>query len=55
MQAASPCTQNCAVHPTRPECTACGRTLAEITAWPTATEAEKTAILRRLAQQKKPI
>jgi predicted Fe-S protein YdhL (DUF1289 family) len=46
----SPCTANCALHPTRPECTTCGRTLPEIESWPTATDEEKRTILLRLAQ-----
>jgi len=48
----SPCTANCALDTDFRSCTACGRTLPEIESWPTATDEEKYAILRRLSQQR---
>ena len=44
---ASPCRNICKV--ARGICTGCGRTLAEIAAWPTAPDAERLAILARSA------
>ena len=44
---ASPCRNICKV--ARGICTGCGRTLAEIAAWPTATDAERLAIRARSA------
>jgi predicted Fe-S protein YdhL (DUF1289 family) len=46
--AASPCTGKCGLHPALPWCAGCGRTLAEIAAWPDANEARKRAILAAL-------
>jgi predicted Fe-S protein YdhL (DUF1289 family) len=48
----SPCTGQCQMHPHLPSCTGCGRTLAEIALWPTATPAQKRAILARLVQSR---
>ena len=44
---ASPCRNICKV--ARGICTGCGRTLAEIAAWPTAPDAERLAIRARSA------
>lgn len=46
--AASPCRGKCGLHPALPWCAGCGRTLAEIEAWPEASEARKRAILAEL-------
>ncbi|MGQ5700817.1 DUF1289 domain-containing protein [Sandaracinobacteroides sp. A072] len=43
----SPCRNVCRVK--RGICTGCGRTLAEIEAWPTAPDSERLAIVRRAA------
>ena len=43
---ASPCVRNCCLDEAN-VCMGCGRTLAEIVAWGTANEADKTAILAR--------
>lgn len=41
----SPCRNICRV--AKGVCTGCGRTLPEITAWPTAPDSERAAILAR--------
>ncbi|QOV94008.1 DUF1289 domain-containing protein [Novosphingobium sp. ES2-1] len=45
----SPCTGVCEIDPLSTQCRGCHRTLAEITAWFTASAAHKHAILRDLA------
>lgn len=45
----SPCTGVCKIDPVSTQCLGCQRTLAEITAWFTATAAQKHAILQGLA------
>ncbi len=45
----SPCRNICAVK--RDVCTGCGRTLAEIAAWPTAPDDERRAIIGRARQR----
>jgi predicted Fe-S protein YdhL (DUF1289 family) len=46
---ASPCTGTCTLDPLTRLCRGCVRTIEEIMAWPTATAAEKHAILAGLA------
>jgi predicted Fe-S protein YdhL (DUF1289 family) len=45
----SPCRNICVVK--RGVCTGCGRTLAEIEAWPTAPDEERRAIIRRASMR----
>ena len=45
---ASPCTGICRIEPATGWCLGCGRTLAEIAAWPAADEPGQRAILARL-------
>ena len=45
---ASPCTAICRIEPETGWCLGCGRTLAEIAAWPAADEAMQKTILARL-------
>jgi predicted Fe-S protein YdhL (DUF1289 family) len=47
---ASPCISVCRLDPASQLCVGCGRTIAEIAAWPTLSDAERQAILRRLEQ-----
>jgi hypothetical protein len=44
----SPCTKVCAIDPATGWCRGCGRTLDEIAAWTSATEAAQRAIVERL-------
>lgn len=46
---ASPCIRVCRLDPVERRCLGCGRTIEEIASWPSATAAEKRAILARLA------
>lgn len=48
---ASPCTGTCTLDPLTRLCRGCARTIEEIMAWPTATAAEKLAILAGLAER----
>ena len=45
---ASPCISVCRLDPATQVCIGCGRTIAEIAAWPSLSEAERAAIVRRL-------
>ena len=45
---ASPCISVCKLDPDTQICIGCGRTVMEIAAWPSLSEAERAAILRRL-------
>jgi predicted Fe-S protein YdhL (DUF1289 family) len=47
----SPCLQICDIDPERGWCRGCGRSLAEIEAWPTATADERRVILARLGER----
>jgi predicted Fe-S protein YdhL (DUF1289 family) len=47
----SPCTGVCKIDPLSTLCLGCHRTLAEITAWFTASPAQKHTILRNLAER----
>lgn len=49
MTVASPCRNVCALDPATRVCTACLRTLDEIARWSRMTDAEKRAVLDRLA------
>ena len=49
---ASPCINVCRLDPKGEWCTGCGRTLAEIGDWPTATTAQRQAILERAARRR---
>ncbi|MDN3565968.1 DUF1289 domain-containing protein [Paeniroseomonas aquatica] len=51
---ASPCTGRCRLDAPQRHCLGCGRSLAEIAAWPTATAAARQAILLALAGRRKP-
>jgi predicted Fe-S protein YdhL (DUF1289 family) len=44
----SPCIGVCQLDPARQICRGCGRTIAEIAAWPNLPEDERRAILARL-------
>lgn len=44
----SPCTNICVIDPATGWCRGCARTLAEIAAWASASEAEQAAILAAL-------
>lgn len=46
----SPCIRVCVLDPAGGVCTGCGRTLAEIAAWPTMSERERAAVMARLAR-----
>ncbi len=48
---ASPCTGTCTLDPFTRLCRGCARTIEEIMAWPTATAAEKRAILGFVEQR----
>jgi predicted Fe-S protein YdhL (DUF1289 family) len=48
--AASPCTDQCRLNE-RGVCAGCGRTLAEIAAWESLSEAERRRVLARLARE----
>lgn len=48
---ASPCINICRMDPRSGYCEGCFRTLAEIAAWSAATDAEKRAILDRVAER----
>jgi predicted Fe-S protein YdhL (DUF1289 family) len=45
---ASPCVSVCRLDPVTQLCTGCGRTIAEIAAWPGLSEPERKAIMARL-------
>jgi predicted Fe-S protein YdhL (DUF1289 family) len=45
---ASPCISVCRLDSTTQVCIGCGRTIAEIAAWPNLSEAERAAIVQRL-------
>ncbi|HEX2113041.1 MAG TPA: DUF1289 domain-containing protein [Alphaproteobacteria bacterium] len=51
---ASPCISICRLDPATQICTGCGRTIAEIAAWPNLSEAERAAIVRRIEATKAP-
>lgn len=52
---ASPCTGTCTLDPLTRFCRGCARTIEEIMAWPTATVAEKQAILGRLEPRRQSV
>jgi uncharacterized protein len=45
---ASPCISVCRLDPVSRICIGCGRTIAEIAAWPSLSEPERKAIVARL-------
>jgi len=47
----SPCLQICEIDPGRGWCRGCGRSLAEIETWPSATADERRAILAGLGHR----
>ena len=51
---ASPCVSVCRLDPTSRVCVGCGRTIAEIAAWPNLSYAERQAIIRRLEASRAP-
>ena len=48
----SPCIKVCVLDPTQTLCIGCGRTVPEIAAWGSASEAEKSAIVAKAAARK---
>ena len=50
----SPCISVCKLDPATQICIGCGRTIAEIAAWPGLTEAERKAIVARLEAARPP-
>lgn len=48
--ATSPCIGVCTLDPATRICVGCGRSITEIAAWPSLSEAERKAILARLKQ-----
>ena len=51
----SPCVRICVVDPVSALCIGCGRTLAEIAAWSTMPETERTAVMASLEGRLKEI
>jgi predicted Fe-S protein YdhL (DUF1289 family) len=51
---ASPCISVCRLDSTTQVCIGCGRTIAEIAAWPNLSETERAAIVRRLEASRTP-
>ena len=49
----SPCIGVCQLDPTKNLCRGCGRTIAEIAAWPDLSDAARRAILMRLEASRK--
>ena len=49
---ASPCVSVCRLDPDTQLCIGCGRTIAEIAAWPSLSEAERKTIMRRLEESR---
>ena len=49
---ASPCVQLCRIDPRTGFCEGCFRSLQEIERWPGATDPERRAILRRVAERR---
>ncbi|MBX9885871.1 MAG: DUF1289 domain-containing protein [Novosphingobium sp.] len=47
----SPCTGTCVLDPLSALCRGCARTIAEIMAWPTASAAQKRAILGAVGER----
>lgn len=52
--ATSPCIGLCRLDPATQLCAGCGRTIAEIVAWPDLSEAERRAVIERLKQPQPP-
>ncbi|AUW58132.1 DUF1289 domain-containing protein [Sphingobium sp. SCG-1] len=50
MQIPSPCTKICKLDQRQTRCIGCGRTLDEIGRWSTMPDAERNAIMARLAR-----
>lgn len=48
----TPCIKVCRMAQPADECEGCGRTLAEIAAWAAMTDAQRAAIMQRLALRK---
>ncbi|OYU36373.1 DUF1289 domain-containing protein [Novosphingobium sp. PASSN1] len=48
---ASPCTGTCTLDPLTRLCQGCARTMGEIMAWPSASAAQKHAILAAIGQR----
>jgi len=51
---ASPCISVCRLDPETQLCIGCGRTIAEIAAWPSLSDSERKAIMRRLIASQTP-
>jgi predicted Fe-S protein YdhL (DUF1289 family) len=51
---ASPCISVCRLDPATQVCIGCGRTIAEIAAWPNLSDAERKAIVARLQAARAP-
>jgi predicted Fe-S protein YdhL (DUF1289 family) len=53
--ATSPCTKVCQLDPATNICLGCRRTLAEIAAWPSLTEAQRLQIMATLEARKEAV
>jgi uncharacterized protein len=51
---ASPCISVCRLDAATQICIGCGRTIAEIAAWPSLSDAERKAIVQRLEASRAP-
>ena len=51
---ASPCVSVCRLDPATRICVGCGRTIAEIAAWPNMSDAERRAVMSRLEAARAP-
>ncbi|AMJ59282.1 DUF1289 domain-containing protein [Bosea sp. PAMC 26642] len=47
----TPCVKICVIDPINRLCEGCGRTLSEIAAWSSMSEAERLAVMARLAER----
>jgi predicted Fe-S protein YdhL (DUF1289 family) len=50
----SPCISVCRLDPATQVCVGCGRTIAEIAAWPNLSDTERRAIIARLEASRAP-
>lgn len=49
----TPCVKICVIDPVSRLCEGCGRTLAEIAAWSSMSEAQRLAVMARLVERDK--
>ena len=52
MDIASPCIKICVIDPASGLCSGCGRTLAEIAAWPSLNAGQRQRIMAELGQRR---